>query len=345
MSLADPWNLRCGVQFLDELAEALYDGGVWVTPDHSFPQGLHDAVADRLRAERWQIAQLATSAESCGPVNVIATHFDVLPTRLALANHTLAQHAVVLDLRELTAEQVAIWANFIGIYAQTRRAESTGLSFLVVADAPAPQGIRTVPWHGRIRRADAGLWADVHALNERVEPLGNLAHAIAVELLGWRLDLAEVFMRAGLQDVLNPLDWLQRREEVAQKEAIDFNGRAFDCPISLVRNGGKETLKNRLWRAHLAAIFPWIEEQRQLILDRYETALVVSEMHRETLKVHDVRELEVSEIARQLRALGVVARDVQDSYFSMGRIRKALAHRKPAGAHDLKIALQAVSGC
>ncbi|MES2434132.1 MAG: hypothetical protein V4586_09945 [Pseudomonadota bacterium] len=342
MKLAEAWSLRCGGQFLDEVAEALYDGGAWIRPDCSFPLGLNEAIADRLRAERWQVDQLAISAKDPTPVAVVASHFDVLPTRLALANQTLAQHGVVLDLRDLPAEQVEAWSSFVASYAQTRRAEATGISLLVIADTPPPPDIRPVHWHGRIRRADAGLWAEVHALNERAEPLGDLTHAIAVELLGWRLDLAEVFMRAGLQDVLNPLGWLERREEVAQTGAIFFNGRAFECPILLMRNGHRETLNNRLWRAHLAAIFPWIEEQRQLVLDQYESLLVVSDKHRETLKVYEVRELEISDIARQLKALNVVPREVQDSYFAMGRIRKALAHRKPAEAHDLKLALQAV---
>ena len=340
MSFAGPWHLRCSVQFLDEIAEALYDGGAWVTSDASFPQGLTEAVCDRLLGERWQVKPIVFPADASLPVAVLAAHFGVLPSRLALATAALSQNAAVLDLRKLTDEPVEIWTDFVESYAQTRRTTGTGLSLLVMARSQAPTALRTLSWRARIRRADAGLWADIHAQNDRPEPLGNLIHAIAVELLGWRLDLAQSFMQAGLQDVLDPLGWLERRTDNPAQSEIEFNGRPFACPLALRHKGAQEELRNRLWRAHLATVFPWIEEKRQLILDRYAAKLAVSDHHKERYGVTDVWELEISDIARQLHKLGIVPREVQDGYFAMGRIRKALAHRKHAQPWDLRDALR-----
>ena len=342
MNFAGPWHLRCSVQFLEEIAEALYDGGAWLTPDASFPQGLTEAVSDRLLAEHWQVAPIVIPTSNSPPVTVLASHFGVLPSRLALATASLSQHAAVLDLRKLAAERVEIWTDFVESYAQTRRTEGTGLSLLVMARSQAPEALRALSWRARIRRADAGLWADIHAQNDRPEPLGNLVHAIAVELLGWRLDLAQSFMQAGVLDVLDPLGWLGRRLERPAQPEIEFNGRAFACPLALIQKGAQDVLRNRLWRAHLTAIFPWLEEQRQAILERHAGDLEVTDRHRTTLRVEDVADLEISEIARQLRERDLVERHVQEAYNAMGSIRKALAHRKPASPWDLRKALQSV---
>lgn len=262
-------------------------------------------------------------------------------TRLALATPSLSQHLAVVDLREAAPDVIAQWTEFAARYASLRLKEGTGLSLFVLAQAEPPPEMRMLSWMGRIRRADASLWADIHALEDRPEPLGDLIHAISVEMMGWRLDLAERFMRVTPEDALAPFGWLGRRNEPDFPGQIDFNGHAFACPLHLLRQGDKRILRNRLWRAHLTTIFPWIEEQRQDLLSQYGNELYVPELHREKFGIHEVAELEISEIARQLRRLAILPREAQTACDAMGGIRKDLAHRKPADARNL---MQALSG-
>lgn len=338
MRFAEPWHLRCGAQFLDEITEALYAGGAWVSAGALGSDGLIQALAERLRDERWQVE--AVSATGVGaPVVRAAAPFGVEPTRLALATPSLSQHVAVVDLTGARPDDLAAWTDFARHFAKTRFVEGTGLSMLLLSGAAAPQGLPALRWDGRIRRADAGLWADIHAQNDRLEPLGDLIHAISVELLGWRLDLAQSFMQVAQTDALDPIGWLERREEPGGGQVCDFGGKSFACPLDLLRRNDRQVLHNRLWRAHLAAIFPWIEEQRQILLDRHADQLQVEDRHRETLKVSDVRELEISEIARQLRTRDVLPREEQVACSAMGAIRRNLAHRKPAHPQDLANAL------
>ncbi|GAB1363992.1 hypothetical protein MASR1M32_32280 [Rhodobacter sp.] len=278
------------------------------------------------------------------PVVQLATPFGVEPTRLALATPSLAQHLAVVDLSAAGPEAAAAWSQFTRDYAVTRQKEATGLSLLVLAEEAPPQAFRVLDWHGRVPRADAGLWADIHAQTDRPEPLGGLIHAVAVELLGWRLDLVRSFMRVAQPDALDPISWLERRRErpgeaLGQGQGCAFGGKAFACPLDLLRRDDWRGLQNRLWRAHLAAIFPWIEEQRQILLERHADQLEVGERHRRDYRVLDVRDLEISEIARQLRDRSILQREEQIAVNAMGEIRKNLAHRMPAHRNDLRNAI------
>lgn len=337
---SEPWHLRSGVQFLDEVTEALYDGGAWITPDASFPNDFVGALQNRLHDDRWRVVSLPAAGPD-KPLNRVAEVFDMSPTRLALTTPALAQHVVVVDLRDALPAETSSWFEFARRFAPTRRKEGTGLSLCVLSQSEPPPDMRAPAWLGRIRRADAALWADMHAQTDRPEPLGHLIHAISIELLGWRLDLAQSFMQVAVSDALDPLAWLARREERPQAMASEFGGQRFDCPLYLMSQHESQKLRNRLWRAHLTAIFPWIEDQRQYLLTQYRGALTLSELHREKLRVTDVAELEVSEIARQLRELALLPRDAQAACSALGEIRKDLAHRKPAKPHDLAKALDA----
>lgn len=340
MTFSEPWHLRSGVQFLDEVTEALYDGGAWITPDASFPDDFVGALQNRLHDDRWRVASLPAAGPD-KPLNRVAEVFDVSPTRLALTTPALSQHVVVVELRDARPAEIASWVEFATRFAPTRRKEGTGLSLCVLSQAAPPPDIRAPAWLGRIRRADAALWADVHALTDRPEPLGHLIHAISIELLGWRLDLAQSFMQVAPPDALDPLSWLARREEKPQITASEFDGRPFACPLHLLRQQDSRQLRNRLWRAHLTAIFPWIEDQRQHLLSHYRDALTLTDLHREKFHIDDVAELEVSEIARQLGSLSLLPREQQVACFALGNIRKDLAHRKPAKGLDLARALEA----
>ncbi len=340
MTFSEPWHLRSGVQFLDEVTEALYDGGAWITPDASFPDDFVGALQNRLHDDRWRVVSLPAAGPD-KPLNRVAEVFDMSPTRLALTTPALAQHVVVVDLRDARPAETASWFEFATRFAPTRRKEGTGLSLCVLSQSEPPPDMRAPAWLGRIRRADAALWADMHAQTDRPEPLGHLIHAISIELLGWRLDLAQSFMQVAVSDALDPLAWLARREEKPQAMASEFGGQRFDCPLYLLGQHESQQLRNRLWRAHLTAIFPWIEDQRQYLLTQYRGALTLSDLHREKLRVTDVAELEVSEIARQLRELALLPRDAQAACSALGEIRKDLAHRKPAKPQDLAKALDA----
>jgi hypothetical protein len=172
VTFSEPWHLRSGVQFLDEVTEALYDGGAWITPDASFPDDFVGALQNRLHDDRWRVASLPAAGPD-KPLIRVAEVFDVSPTRLALATPALSQHVVVVDLRDALPAETAPWVEFATRFAPIRSKEGTGLSLCVLSQAAPPPDMRAPAWLGRIRRADAALWADMHAQTDRPEPLGH----------------------------------------------------------------------------------------------------------------------------------------------------------------------------
>jgi hypothetical protein len=113
------------------------------------------------------------------------------------------------------------------------------------------------------------------------------------------------------------------------------------CPVALLRAGNHAELERRIWRAQLTALFPWIEEVRQDVIARYRRMLTVDE-HLLALGVRDVEEIELGALARQLRSR--MPRDDAYRLDSLGRIRNALAHRKPATPEDLQLTLRSTRG-
>ena len=193
-------------------------------------------------------------------------------------------------------------------------------------------------WDQRLRRSDVTIWADLHAPLDRSEPVSLLAAALAVELCGWRLDLAEALARASTADLLDPLAWLLRRDTPPVAGMYRFAGRDMACPLQLAADERQEELDRRLWRAQVAALFPWLEDLRQRAIARHRKKLAVDD-HLRALGVRDVDEIELGALSWQLAQK--ITRDEHQAIVCLARIRNRLAHRAPALPDDIDRALSA----
>ena len=133
------------------------------------------------------------------------------------------------------------------------------------------------------------------------------------------LSVSGLFKSFGANDVLRGLDFTVQPGIATALNGANGSGKstAMKCLIRLVEpTGGRIDLLGR-------------------------DVLTLSDLHRDKFRIDDVAELEVSEIARQLRDLALLPRDKQVACFALGEIRKDLAHRKPAKPLDLARALDA----
>jgi hypothetical protein len=259
----------------------------------------------------------------------------------AMCDAAYCSTTVTVDLSGLDPAARRAWRTFAVRFRDVRDEAGIGAS-LVLAGVPAqewlPHGLGCLRWGDRMRRVDIAIWADLHAPAERPEPLASLASALAVELCGWRLDLAEAIVRAGRDDLMDPVGWLERRGGDPLEDARQFGGNSMRCPMALFLAGDRTELERRIWRAQLIAVFPWIEEARQTTVTIYRRLLTVDE-HLRALGVRDVEEIEWGALARQLRTR--IPREEAQRLDCFGRIRNALAHRKAAPPMDLALALRA----
>ncbi|GAB1363995.1 hypothetical protein MASR1M32_32310 [Rhodobacter sp.] len=83
----DVWYLRCATQFMDEIIEALYDGGAWVRTAGlealgEDPSDLIDALSDRLVSERWHVEQVLPTGAGCSATNRVRFNVNQDETEL-----------------------------------------------------------------------------------------------------------------------------------------------------------------------------------------------------------------------------------------------------------------------
>ena len=336
----DPWSLPSAAAFLDEL-EAAHDRGLAaVGADPAMPNGWERALRARLHARPQQVSS-AVAEPGREPADILAEILGSEAHVGAMCNAAHCSTTVSVDLSGLDQAARRSWWIFAARFRDARDEAGVGAS-LVLAGVPAkerlPDGLGCLHWGDRMRRVDIAIWADLNAPTERPEPLASLAAALAVELCGWRLDLAEAIVRAGQDDLMDPVAWLERRGAEPLEGARQFGGSAMRCAMALLRAGDRMELERRIWRAQLASVFPWIEEARQAAVTRYRRLLVVDE-HLQALGVRDVDEIELGALARQLR--NRLPREEAQKLDCFGRIRNALAHRKPAPPADLAVALRA----
>jgi hypothetical protein len=333
-----PWALPSARAFLEEAMTLAWDGGGVIAIDTTTPFGPAAALERALSEEGFETTTL-DAAQAREPAVALGQELGVQSLLAALLNVDDRNAAFVVDSTAIDVAEADPWPIFIARYAQARRMQEHGPAVMLLVSEPTKAA--DLRWECRLRRIDVTIWSDLHAPLNRREPLATLGAALAVELCGWRLDLAAELARANWRDLLDPIGWLRSRDMPAGYLTSAFAGRKFACPLALLANGDDGDLRMRVWRAQLSAIFPWLEDRRQAVIARHRRLLNVDEKQR-SYGVDDVDEIEFGGIAAQLR--GRIGREEAEAIDRLARIRNRLAHREPALAEDLELALRDADG-
>ena len=334
----DVWSVPAAAAFLDEIESTHGLGLVIVRADLALPAGWDQALGDRLRARHLEF-RAAEPRPGVAPAKVLAERLECLATLDAMVQPDLHSVSLLADIRALEGRLRAEWWTFLERFAIARSRAGTGAALIVYGAHPAeklPSNLSAVTWGDRVRRLDVALWSDMHAPEERAEPLASLASALALEMCSWRLDLVAEIVRASREHLIDPLTWLESRNEPPIEGKRRFGSAQMACPIALVRRGDRAELERRVWRAQLSALFPWIEDLRLGVVERHRKRLRLDD-HLRALRVSDVSEIELGALAWQL--CSQVSREEAMQLESLARIRNSLAHRKPASREDLEILL------
>lgn len=329
----DPWQLPSARAFLSEIESQVAGGGcAAVKGGPSMPAGLDLALQQYLEANGISVTIITPQAAGL-PLEAVAMPFGVPAELETLAQGGLSDHLAVIVGTGLGSAPCAAWRIFLNRFRAVRSKGASGLSVLFLApDGFESDGVPCLGWNGRLRRVDVTIWADFHAPLDRPEPLAALAAALAVELCGWRLDLAADIARAGREDLLNPFGWLALRSGVGASPPCTLGGLRMSCPIALLDQGAESEIRNRIWLAQLTALFPWIETHRQKVIGRHRKLLRVNDQLR-AFGVTSVDEIEFGALAWQLNSR--IARMEAEMITCFAQMRNDLAHRKPVNPSDL----------
>lgn len=231
------------------------------------------------------------------------------------------------------------WFAFLRRFLTLRVNHPSAVSiFMFTSTRPSDEStLPVVNWGGRFKRLDTTIWADLHAPASRRDPMARLAEALAVELGVWRLDLAAQIAAASHDDLLD-ISALLTEGDSRESEAIDdFDGSRTECTLSLLRRGDTAVVNHRIWRAQLRALFPWIEEIRQRVIEKHRSRLAVTPQQRE-MGATSIEDIEFGGIAHQLAIK--VTNTEYDLLRALARLRNDLAHHRPVAKADLQHVLQ-----
>ena len=289
----------------------------------------------------WQAAFAANLARLGARLVVLDPRQGRQPTLRKLAevfgvegkwrNFMTAENAacvVLVDLDGLDQAHRSEWVGLGQDLIGRRQAGAQGPGLLLFSHAGQDLWCGDMPvlgWNGWLRPVDVAVWAEAHGLRDREAPLGALAASLAVELCGWRLDLARQLVRASNDHVIDPMAWLRTRNQAALPARPTYGGAPYACPLQLLALGEEEELRHRIWRAQMATLFPWLEKLRRRHnrhhLERGRLFMTQAHQRRGYRRIED---MDFSAMARQLE--GKVSPHVHTNLDELAKVRNQLAH-------------------
>ncbi|WP_147335669.1 hypothetical protein [Pseudotabrizicola alkalilacus] len=302
--------------------------------DESTPSGVTEQLL-----QRFQDSYTANELSPAQGITPLLSIVDLVGCDKNLAAVVAADnHVVIVDGRKLPMADLAEWKVFLHRFSLARAPLEGGLAVLFLAPKGfSVEGQTRVEWAGRLKRIDAIIWAEFHVPSGRSTLFQDLAVNLATELCGWRLDLIADLVTQREEDIVHPYGWMSRNLDRASSFEGSFGTRTFSCPLHLSSSLQGKECDQRIWKAQLASIFPWIEEHRIRIVERYKKFLRIDDRLRQ-LKVFEVENIELGALTYQLRQH--VPRNEFEHMEALASMRNDLAHRKPIDAQKFKRALE-----
>jgi hypothetical protein len=352
------WQLAGPSAFLDQVIDAGLGppshGVIGIAVPAARPPHMAEALADRCAARGgWMFVTHRVSPADL-PAQTISSL--VAPGRdPAHGARELARRADLGDAFVwLEFEQSAddAWPMFLRAYVRERRLTSSGGPVLVVPSVgEGAQGMLDgscprITWRGRISRADSTQFVNELTSGRVAPPVSDLlTTSTIVEFAGPDLDLAAEMSTWSDSQLLDPVKTLlEQISGPPPPEDIDWTGgyiddwdrREFVHTRVLALRQDRQALARRLWRAHVGALFPWLEFVRVAVARAHERwlnlpATVRYDRHEKVIRrPEDVEFSLLRECARGKGSADLVA------FLSVcNRMRAAIAHMQPAEPRDI----------
>ena len=348
--IRDLWRMRGPALFVKNATDDLLETGCLIV---ELPGRLRTGFAlafKRVLDERdvCRLRQMdAAVAKDQKPAQTVARHG--LPSGVTIGMNVARSLATSPELEDevlwidgIARESWRHWEVFLHALARERSLSPLTSPYMIALSAPPGlaqprEGISLRRWTGELRRADTALYVAEAMIGRPPSQIDlRILEAIVTEIAGWNLELADRLAELDTETLLDPLLWLKSQGTQAfAHQSEDWHGHAFTCSLELARRGETAALRRRIWLAHLATVFPLLEEIRLALAERYRQKLA-RHLPSKTPWGDTVDEVEDLEFGHMLHLLrGCVEADSLALLQRCKRMRDQLAHRRPVAPEDL----------
>ena len=355
------WHLPGPSRFVGSVAQTLREGGVvLVCVSDLCPHGLAEAVKEELSDSIWEWTHLRFTHDTArSPLELMFQRFasDETP-ETPRSLRTLVNHAAfrgrVLWLDNVAHEGWESWKVFLQEYAQTCRSLSSldrtrlcvCLRGVLSLDTP-PEDVAfaVLRWRGVVTFLDSLIFAAQIPANAHFSPMERqVARFVAAYISMWDPQLAANLMLQELECILDPSSFLKAysvehgwcsellgepAERLWARGLVDdFDGaeRPHSATLILANNAdATRELRRRAWKGQVQTLWPFVEEKRQELLQRFSKVLKVPFETRFGGCIEHIADLEVGHIVYQLSQLNVGPEELQ-FIETLAQIRNELAH-------------------
>ncbi|MCV3243844.1 hypothetical protein ABID19_006541 [Mesorhizobium robiniae] len=353
----DWWDLPGPSAFLGRAVDRLAsdDGGlIGLSFPIRRPTGLILALVSALEQGRGLRAILVDARNASGarsPAHALAAAAGAPPGSIRSTNDFIESAALanaVFLIDELGVEQWNQWSLFFRTFRNERtrsgRISAPSLGVLTPLTLPLDEveavfGSSEVKWRDVVSRADMHLFVE-----SRLGRSGRLAERAAVatvaEVACWDPGIALQLTERPIGDQIDPRQLLSALELKLGTPSwsnglVDLmDGAPHMHTLALL--GSRELLARRVWRAHVATIFPAIEQIRQAFVERYFGKLtsilpVTKTFQNNTQRTyHHPLELEINDVFYHLKdeIPPLEANLLRD----LKTLRTSMAHMEPGDA-------------
>ncbi|UWU76607.1 hypothetical protein N2603_43255 [Bradyrhizobium huanghuaihaiense] len=359
------WALPGPHSFISDVVDALEEGrSIILALPSTAPTGLHGhliANVDLRGTLEWKTVDLSGAGRVA---QILANELIPLARRppRAFANDIVLDPGLQATVVQLTGieqggrfkEFVAFLAEFLSCVrksARSKRATPRLLFDLPKALLRNPQigsdidTIRLFEWAGRVRPSDMQLYVSTRMQGRSGLGPTNLLERIVVEFAGWDSNLADELSKWSSTDLLHPLVGLQKLARNRDMRGLSwqagtqdmFGARSLSHILYHVATEDHEEITKRLWRAHVSEVFPWLEEMRAHLIDRFRSAIRLPHVLQNDEIIHDADLLEIGQLHWNLRHLARLP-DERLTLVNLCKLaRNDLAHRRPVETNRLQL--------
>jgi hypothetical protein len=208
----------------------------------------------------------------------------------------------------------------------------------------SPDIVRILEWTGRVSPSDMHLYVATRMHGRHGPGPTNLYERIVIELAGWDPKLADELCQWNDDDLLGPKRQLQAlaaerdRTTLGWREGTldSFGARQLNHILYHIASDDDNEVYHRLWRAHVAEVFPWLEEIRMHLIDRFSNDIKLPHVLQTNEIIEDPNLLEIGQLYWNLKYAAKLPDYRLHLVDLCRRARNDLAHRRPVGTVRLR---------